>query len=90
MTILEIRPHPWGWKVFEVLGVEPVFPEGSGGRGDDARVNARVGPFQRRRYAVLGPVPIRLRIPALVKLFNALRVVVTFIFSCFAHSPDVI
>jgi hypothetical protein len=25
MTILEIRPHPWGWKVFEGPGVEPVF-----------------------------------------------------------------
>ena len=27
MTVLEIRPHPWGWKVFEAPGVEPVFPE---------------------------------------------------------------
>jgi hypothetical protein len=27
MTIIEIRPHPWGWKVFEAPGVEPVFPE---------------------------------------------------------------
>ena len=27
MTVLEIRPHPWGWKVFESPGVEPVFPE---------------------------------------------------------------
>jgi hypothetical protein len=27
MTSIEIRPHPWGWKVFEALGVEPVFPE---------------------------------------------------------------
>jgi hypothetical protein len=25
MTILEIRPHPWGWRVFEAPGVEPVF-----------------------------------------------------------------
>jgi len=25
MTIIEIRPHPWGWKVFEAPGVEPVF-----------------------------------------------------------------
>jgi hypothetical protein len=24
-TLIEIRPHSWGWKVFEVLGVEPVF-----------------------------------------------------------------
>jgi hypothetical protein len=27
MTLIEIRPHRWGWKVFEALGVEPVFPE---------------------------------------------------------------
>src|SRR5438132_3367923 len=27
MTVIEIRPHCWGWKVFEAPGVEPVFPE---------------------------------------------------------------
>jgi hypothetical protein len=27
MTLIEIRPHPWGWKAFEAPGVEPVFPE---------------------------------------------------------------
>jgi len=27
MTVLEIRPHRWGWKVLEAPGVEPVFPE---------------------------------------------------------------
>ena len=27
MTVIEIRPHRWGWKVFEASGVEPVFPE---------------------------------------------------------------
>jgi len=27
MTVLEIRPHRNGWKVFEAPGVEPVFPE---------------------------------------------------------------
>jgi hypothetical protein len=27
MTVIEIRPHRWGWKVFEALGVEPVFLE---------------------------------------------------------------
>jgi hypothetical protein len=27
MTIIEIKPHPWGWKVFEAPGVEPVFPQ---------------------------------------------------------------
>jgi hypothetical protein len=26
MTVIEIRPHRWGWKAFESLGVEPVFP----------------------------------------------------------------
>ncbi len=27
MTLIEIRPHRNGWKVFEAPGVEPVFPE---------------------------------------------------------------
>jgi len=27
MTVIEIRPHRWGWKVLEAPGVEPVFPE---------------------------------------------------------------
>jgi hypothetical protein len=27
MTVIGIRPHRWGWKVFEAPGVEPVFPE---------------------------------------------------------------
>ena len=27
MTLIEIRPHRWGWKVFEAQGVEPVFRE---------------------------------------------------------------
>jgi hypothetical protein len=27
MTLIEIRPHSWGWKVFEAPGVEPVFLE---------------------------------------------------------------
>jgi Uncharacterized protein conserved in bacteria (DUF2188) len=26
-TIIEIRPHRDGWKVFEAVGVELVFPE---------------------------------------------------------------
>ena len=26
MTVIEIRPHRWGWKAFETSGVEPVFP----------------------------------------------------------------
>jgi hypothetical protein len=25
MTVIEIRPHRWGWKAFETPGVEPVF-----------------------------------------------------------------
>jgi hypothetical protein len=25
-TLIEIKPHAWGWKVFEAPGVEPVFP----------------------------------------------------------------
>jgi hypothetical protein len=27
MTLIEIWPYRWGWKVFESPGVEPVFPE---------------------------------------------------------------
>jgi hypothetical protein len=27
MTLIEIRPHRCGWRVFEAPGVEPVFPE---------------------------------------------------------------
>jgi hypothetical protein len=27
MTVIEIRPHRWCWKVFEAPGVEPVFSE---------------------------------------------------------------
>jgi hypothetical protein len=26
MTVIEIRPHRWGWKAFEAPGVEPVLP----------------------------------------------------------------
>jgi hypothetical protein len=25
MTVIEIGPHKWGWRVFESPGVEPVF-----------------------------------------------------------------
>lgn len=25
-TLIEIKPHGCGWKAFEALGVEPVFP----------------------------------------------------------------
>jgi len=27
MTVIEIMPHPWGWKAFETQGVGPVFPK---------------------------------------------------------------
>jgi hypothetical protein len=27
MTVIEIKPHRWGWRVFEAPGVEPVFLE---------------------------------------------------------------
>jgi hypothetical protein len=27
MTLIEVKPHRNGWKVFEAPGVEPVFPE---------------------------------------------------------------
>ena len=37
MTVIEIRPHRWGWKAFESPGVEPVFSnkEASGQLFDD-------------------------------------------------------
>ena len=25
MIVIEISPHKWGWRVFETVGVEPVF-----------------------------------------------------------------
>jgi hypothetical protein len=25
MTVIEVSPHKWGWRVFEAPGVEPVF-----------------------------------------------------------------
>jgi hypothetical protein len=25
MTVIQIKPHRWGWKAFETPGVEPVF-----------------------------------------------------------------
>jgi hypothetical protein len=27
MTLIEIKPHRWGWKAFEAPGVDPVFPK---------------------------------------------------------------
>jgi hypothetical protein len=27
MTVIEIKPYRWGWRVFEAPGVEPVFLE---------------------------------------------------------------
>jgi hypothetical protein len=27
LSAIEIKPHRWGWKVFETPGVEPVFLE---------------------------------------------------------------
>jgi len=27
MTMIEIKLHRWGWKVFEAPRIEPVFPE---------------------------------------------------------------
>ena len=26
-VVVKVKPHRWGWKVFEVPGVEPVFPD---------------------------------------------------------------
>jgi hypothetical protein len=30
MTVIEIRPHHWGWKAFEAPGVEPIFSSTKG------------------------------------------------------------
>jgi hypothetical protein len=27
MTVIEVKPHRWSWRVFEAPGVEPVFLE---------------------------------------------------------------
>jgi hypothetical protein len=27
MTLIEVKPHRWGWEVFEAPGVQPVFPQ---------------------------------------------------------------
>ena len=27
MTLIEIRPHRWGWEAFEAPGIEPLFPK---------------------------------------------------------------
>jgi hypothetical protein len=27
MTVIEVKPHRWGWKVFESPRVEPVFSQ---------------------------------------------------------------
>jgi uncharacterized protein DUF2188 len=27
MTVIEVKPHRWGWEVFEAPGVQPVFPD---------------------------------------------------------------
>jgi hypothetical protein len=27
MTVIEVRPHRWGWKVFEAPSVDAVFPQ---------------------------------------------------------------
>jgi hypothetical protein len=45
MTLIEIRPHRWGWKALEVPGVEPVFQRDRanrlGARAAAAMVSAR-------------------------------------------------
>jgi hypothetical protein len=33
MTVIELRPHHWGWKAFEAPGVEPVFPKKDQAKG---------------------------------------------------------
>jgi hypothetical protein len=54
MTVLEIRPHPWGWKVFESPGVEPVFQVKARGVHEDDRKTAAGDGGSRRDD--IGPV----------------------------------
>lgn len=46
LTVIEIRPHRWGWKAFEGPGAEPVFP-GEKGQGDRLCPEPRMLPFRR-------------------------------------------
>jgi hypothetical protein len=41
MTVIEIKPHRWGWKIFEAPGVEPVFPLLLTHRDDGKRIVVR-------------------------------------------------
>jgi hypothetical protein len=56
MTIIEIRPHRWGWKAFEAHGVEPVFS-----KKDQAIDYAQCRAcFHRRNYFVAQSEPLEL------------------------------
>jgi len=48
MTIIEIKPHRNGWKVFEAPGVEPVFLQK--GQAINTRKTARA--FALARFAL--------------------------------------
>jgi hypothetical protein len=49
LTVIEIRPHRWGWKAFEAPGVEPVFPQK--GQAIESARSARA--FAQARFGFL-------------------------------------
>jgi hypothetical protein len=75
MTLIEIRPHHWGWKAFETPGVEPVFPKKDqaldyaqnracfrSGQHPDSQFKRRSptgDPFQRKRTENCRPAELR-------------------------------
>jgi hypothetical protein len=47
MTVIEITPYKWGWRVFEAPGVEPVFLEKDQAIGyAETRARLRTGEIQ--------------------------------------------
>ena len=55
MTLIEIKPHRWGWKVFEAPSVEPVFP-GKDQAIDYAQNRARLRTGEIRIFDSTGKV----------------------------------
>jgi hypothetical protein len=61
MTVIEIKPHPWGWKVFEAPGVEPVFREKDHAIGyAETRACFRLGEIRALDLTGNIDVPLRL------------------------------
>jgi hypothetical protein len=60
MIVIEIRPHPWGWKAFEAPGVEPVFLDQQDAidyaTGQEANKFSSAGVSRARRHQSLRPL----------------------------------